>query len=170
MYNVIKATKADKKRIQRFYHQQHYSASFVGYDECYIIEEECFELEGIEHHNKIIAAAIVSMSHHTNQQPWLHGLVVNAHHQRQGIASVLMRHITACYTELVCFASPELIPFYQPLGFYPIEQMLNNTTFKLNSPCKMSLGALSETNLNRYQNYLTSQRSLIALHFQSLKL
>lgn len=119
-YSVKIATKSDKKALKRFYKNQHYSASFIGFDSAYIILDN----------EQIIASAIVSYSTSDNNQALLHALVVAKPYQKQGIATELINIIKQqhCHnhsnkhSSIVCFTKPELAIFYQALSFKKLTQ------------------------------------------------
>ena len=120
------ALKADKKEIKRFYKQQHYSAKFMGLDQCYIVEDN----------NHIIASVIISQLTENNQQYFLHALVVNTCYQKQGLATKLLKYstnhnaITEKPDSIVCFCSVDIISLYQKSGFKVLSQKaLNHTLF-----------------------------------------
>ncbi|WP_448550041.1 GNAT family N-acetyltransferase [Thalassotalea fusca] len=104
---IIKADKEDKKAIKRFYKHQHYSASFMGLDTAYIAKQQ----------EEIVGAVIVSRIVEDNQQPLLHGLVVDRQYQRLGIAQLLLNQCQANFNEIRCFASPRLAEFYHKVKF-----------------------------------------------------
>jgi len=104
---VITAIKSDKKAIQRFYKQQKYSASFLGFDHCYLIKSN----------GTIIASVIISFIESNNQQAFLHALVVDKKHQKRGIATKLINSIESNYSSIICFANSNMIDFYQKLDF-----------------------------------------------------
>ena len=100
--NIATAEKSNKKAILRFYKSQNYSASFLGYDQCYFICDKQI----------IIAAMIVSKIAAKHQHYFLHALVVDNQYQRQGLASQLLRHALQITQPLICFANESLSSFY----------------------------------------------------------
>lgn len=124
------ASKADKKAIKRFYHQQHYSAKFKGLDTCYLIEvaNDCAPEHRVECQNKpfkentkeIIACAIISQLEPNNSQLFLHALVVHKNYQQNGLATQLlsyaidakMKNSKKEITSIVCFCEPSLTSLY----------------------------------------------------------
>jgi GNAT superfamily N-acetyltransferase len=127
------ADKSDKKTIKQFYKQQHYSASFMGFDTVYFIK----------HNETIIACVIVSQLKLYNSQYFLHALVVDKQYRKQGIATRLLNshHINA--QQIICFAGKELSMLYK------------NANYDLASSKQ-----LNETNLLRYQQYQKSKPNL----------
>lgn len=99
---IYKAEKSDKKAIVRFYKAQHYSASFLGFDQVYYIKEK----------QQIIAAMIVSKINPQHNHHFLHALVVDKLFQQQGIASKLLQFALTYHQPLVCFANENLSSFY----------------------------------------------------------
>jgi GNAT superfamily N-acetyltransferase len=125
IYTVIKAIKADKKDIMRFYKAQHYAASYIGQDQCYFIKVD----------EKIIACAIVSAGQGNGEFWLLHALVTDQQHRGKGIASLLLNSIKAekkpvdiamlanntvikseiillAYAKVICFADQKLQRLY----------------------------------------------------------
>lgn len=108
--NVVKASKADKKDILRFYKAQYYSAAFIGYDQTYLIKIN----------NNIIASAIVSAGKEPSEYWLLHALVTDKNFQGKGFASKILQLIlteknqdnTNKYKKLICYAEDELASFY----------------------------------------------------------
>jgi len=100
--HILLAKKTDKKSILRFYKSQHYSARFIGLDYCYLVKKD----------EKIIASVMVSQITTDNSQYFLHALVVDKNHQKQGIATKLVNHVNQTHQPVVCFAQPELSRFY----------------------------------------------------------
>ncbi len=109
-YKVVKATKADKKAIKRFYKTQHYSASCIGQDHCYLVKSQ----------GTIIASAIISAGQENGNFWLLHGLVTDRAYRGKNIASSIIRTIITegngtkekRYSKIICFAGTELQPFY----------------------------------------------------------
>ena len=113
-FTITTANKSDKKAILRFYRQQHYSARFIGLDTCYLIYQE-------DQPECIIASVIISQIDLANNQPLLHALVINKAWQQQGLASLLMKHVTAQHENLICFADGKLSSLYTGAGFDIVE-------------------------------------------------
>ncbi len=139
---IVKANKSDKKDIQRFYKAQHYPASFIGLDNCYLIKED----------NNIVASVIISEIKGNNKQYFLHALVVNKAQQSQGLASQLIQHTKHLHQPLVCFAEKTLADFYFKQGMKAIEESPLNT-------------CLNEQLLLRFNRYKQKQTSLTAFIF-----
>ncbi|GAA0819849.1 hypothetical protein GCM10009111_24450 [Colwellia asteriadis] len=138
--SITKALKSDKKAILRFYKSQQYSARFIGLDQAYLIKSE----------NVIIACVIISQLTPTNEQYFLHGLVVAKSHQRQGIARLLLQHVQNSHQPLVCFTQPILAPLYLSENMIQVSE--KSVELKL-SPAVYT----------RYQTYLKTQSCLVAL-------
>ncbi|WOH38045.1 GNAT family N-acetyltransferase [Thalassotalea fonticola] len=98
------ANKSDKNSIKRFYKSNHYSASFMGDDQCFYMTSQ----------EEIIASVIISFSSTT---PFLHALVVNRNYQHQGLATQIVFHCQHRLPNINCFADKTLTKFYQKLGF-----------------------------------------------------
>jgi hypothetical protein len=138
MLNTIRiANKRDKKNIVRFYKRQHYSASFIGYDQTFIIECEGY----------IIASVIISQltqsQHLCNSDHFLHALVVDIQHQRKALATSLLTHVNEIFTQLYCFADINL------------EELYCRANFKNISPSE-----LPEQLASRYWRYQKNNRTL----------
>jgi len=102
---ITLAHKTNKKAILRFYKNNHYSASFLGFDSCYVIKDE----------QSIIASVIISKikeSQENSQLSFLHALVVKAQYQHIGLASQLLSHVQNLHSPFVCFANDELSALY----------------------------------------------------------
>lgn len=99
---ILKAEKPDKKAILRFYKEQNYSASFIGFDKVYYIKKN----------QKIIASMIISKISNEHHHEFLHALVVDKHFQLQGVASKLLKFALAQHKPLICFANEALSHFY----------------------------------------------------------
>ncbi|MCJ8320558.1 MAG: GNAT family N-acetyltransferase [Colwellia sp.] len=104
---VITAEKEDKKAIKRFYKQQRYSASFIGFDHCYFIKSS----------DTIVASVIVSFIESNNQQAFLHALVVDRKFQKKGLATQLINAIDCGYSSITCFSNSNMTIFYQNFDF-----------------------------------------------------
>jgi predicted N-acetyltransferase YhbS len=98
------AAKNQKKLIQRFYKNNHYSAAFIGNDQCFVLTAQ----------QQIIASVIIS---EVEQQYFLHALVVNEQYRRQGLGMKLVNTTQTAFNNLVCFAEPDVGQFYTRLGF-----------------------------------------------------
>jgi N-acetylglutamate synthase-like GNAT family acetyltransferase len=138
------ASKADKKAIKSFYHQQHYSAKFKGLDTSYLIEgtNDCAPEHRFERQNKpfkenakeIIACVIISQLEPNNSQLFLHALVVNKNYQKNGLATQLLNYaITAKVknskediTSIVCFCESSLISLYLKSHFICVSHEVLN--------------------------------------------
>lgn len=79
---------------------------------------------------------------------WLTGLFVGAEHRQHGLAQQLVKHIQTVYSEasIWLFCHPELIGFYQQLGFRLAEELPESL----------------KTRLTRYQQ----NKTLIAMQYQ----
>ncbi|MDT0604784.1 GNAT family N-acetyltransferase [Thalassotalea castellviae] len=99
---ITKAEKSDKKALLHFYKAQHYSASFLGHDQCYFVKKN----------NTIIAAVMVSKIAEQFRHYFLHALVVDEKFQHQGIASLLLNHANKRHQPLICFANNSLETLY----------------------------------------------------------
>ncbi len=75
--NISSANKADKKSLMRFYKQQRYSASLLGFDHIYIIRDM----------QEIIGAVILSALKKDNNQLFLHALVIKKEYRQQKLAT-----------------------------------------------------------------------------------
>lgn len=137
--SVTKAVKADKKSIQRFYKAQQYSASFMGFDHCYLLKQQ----------EEIIACVIISQITPSHKQFFLHALVVDKSHQKKGFASQLLQHVTKLHHPLVCFASNTLAALYESQGLQYL-------------PKNLIASLLSETLVCRFKHYQKQQKSLAA--------
>jgi len=111
---ISQATKADKKSLMRFYKQQNYSASLLGYDHTYIIKYE----------QEIIGGVIISALEVGNPQLFLHALVIKEAYQKKGLASQLLKHALGHYSDqqLFCFAQINLSHFYQKNSFSQVTE------------------------------------------------
>ncbi|ARD42860.1 GNAT family N-acetyltransferase [Colwellia sp. PAMC 21821] len=114
-FTVVKATKADKKSVLRFYKAQRYSASYIGQDHCYTVKVD----------NRIVASAIVSGGQEADNFWLLHGLVTNKAEQGKGLASLILQTIVndvnalekKRYEKIICFADSALQQFYKKNQF-----------------------------------------------------
>lgn len=113
MPNIEVATKSDKKAILRFYKEQHYSASFLGFDTTYLIKLA----------NEIVATVIVSQLTQHNTDYFLHGLVVDERYQHRGLASKLISYCQQRHSPIICFSQPSYTKLYQKLRFIELEQL-----------------------------------------------
>ena len=139
-YQIIKAEKADKKDIKRFYRQQNYSAGFLGLDHCYLVRFQ----------QKIIAAVIVSQIKPENDQHFLHALMVDGQHRQKHLASALLHHTIKHHQPLVCFSGSSLATLYTQMGF------------KLAKPCD-----LTQTLNLRFQAYCKKINDLLIFIHQA---
>lgn len=127
--------KADKKAILRFYKDNHYSARFIGFDDCYLIKVD----------NNIIASVIISQGNKSQQidttsevtsidttqdliqdkpQYLLHALLVAPDYQKQGYAVQLLKYAIMHHQPLICFAHASLNRLYLKNGFILIADNL----------------------------------------------
>ena len=140
---VITAQQSDKKNIKRFYKNNHYAASYMGYDSCYIIKID----------NNIVASVIVSYIVNENSQALLHALFVDESYRKNKLASLLIQKAQQEHSSIVCFAHKKLIGFYQKLDFIPIE------TFQTKEAQLLSSTNLAK--LSQYQRYNTQLTAYI---------
>lgn len=145
-YQIGLAKKSDKKSILRFYKTNHYSARFIGFDNCYLIKNN----------EEIIASVIISrcdvdresiVNLANKSQYFLHALVVAPAYRGAGLASMLIQSVLPRYHPLVCFAQDSLSTLYLKQGFSALE----STHIK-----QVLLPAL----FNRYCQYLSKESSL----------
>jgi len=158
-YPVL-SKKADKKAILRFYRDNHYSARFIGFDNCYFIKVD----------DKIVASVIISQGNRSQQietaseltstdtsqdlsqnepQYLLHALLVAPDYQKLGYAQHLLKYALTHHQPLICFADASLISLYLKNGFTLITDDLLN---KLLSPALY----------NRFQLYSKNKPELKA--------
>ncbi len=104
---IFLAKRSDKKSIMRFYKQSHYSAKFMGLDQCFYLT----------HEKSIIAAVIISQISQSNPQNFLHALVVAKKFQHHGLGSILLKHAHKKFSNLVCFADIGLSSLYLKSDF-----------------------------------------------------
>ncbi|AAZ25550.1 MULTISPECIES: GNAT family N-acetyltransferase [Colwellia] len=156
--------KTDKKAILRFYKDNHYSARFIGFDNCYLIKMG----------DNIIASVIISQGNKSQQidtatevtstdifqdlsqdkpQYLLHALLVSPDYQKQGYAVQLLKHTITHHQPLICFAHTSLSKLYLENGFTLIADDLL---------CKFLNPAL----YNRFQLYLKHKPELKAFIHQ----
>lgn len=143
-YDVVKATKADKKNIMRFYKNQRYSASYIGKDQCYIVKVNSI----------IIACAIISAGQENDDFWLLHGLVIDKVQRGKSIASLILQTITADkdefthlrYEQIICFADIGFQAFYQSNNF--ISYNINEDTAPLPTEFKQRLNRYREKQKN----------------------
>ncbi|WP_076417843.1 GNAT family N-acetyltransferase [Colwellia sp. UCD-KL20] len=107
MFEINKATKQDKKNIKRFYKDNKYSASFMGYDHTYLIKRD----------NIIIGSVIISYITNNSQYGLLHALLITEFHRRKGYAQLLIKRLQNEHSHIICFADKKLQPFYINMGF-----------------------------------------------------
>lgn len=144
-YIVIKATKVEKKSIMRFYNTEHYPASYIGQDHCYIVKAG----------NVIIASAIVSAGQESSNFWLLHALVTSKAHRRRNIASFILQTIVSeknsqakfRYEKLICFADIALQEFYLTNHF-------------INYNIRNDIAKLPEEFRQRLTRYRVKQRDL----------
>ena len=96
------ACKDDKKSIKRFYKKNHYSASFMGGDTCFVASEN----------NDIVGAVIVSTLENNSSHPFLHALVIDKPIRGCGIASKLLIFAQQNFKTLTCFSDQSLQNLY----------------------------------------------------------
>ena len=108
--DILTAEKSDKKDIKRFYKNNHYSASFMGNDQCFMIKDD---------NAQIIAAVIVSV---ISDKPFLHALVVNQNERGTGRATQLLEHCQSISPMIYCFADLSLNRLYIASNFKSIDQ------------------------------------------------
>jgi N-acetylglutamate synthase-like GNAT family acetyltransferase len=103
------ASKSDKKSLMRFYKQQSYSASLLGYDNTYVIK----------YSSEIIGAMILSGLEENNSQLFLHALVIKQEFRQKKLASQLVQHALFQHANqsIICFADESLSNFYQINNF-----------------------------------------------------
>jgi len=101
------AQKDDKNSIKRFYKSNHYSASFMGGDTCFIARLD----------NEIVGGVIISHDTRIDSLPFLHALVVNKQQRGSGIARNLLNEAQRHFNTIVCFADNSLQSFYFKRGF-----------------------------------------------------
>lgn len=129
--------KADKKKLLRFYKNQHYSAGFIGGDHWYYISKN----------TQIVAAVIVSQVEHPESQYFLHGLVTAKAQQNLGLATALLAYAQSQHSPLVCFAANAMSAFYLAKQFKKVPQKQINTY-------------LNEQLSLRFHRYLTRKADL----------
>lgn len=105
---IKKGYKSDKRKLQRFYKSQKYSASFMGYDHFYLltIDEE------------ILGAVMISYLSQTNKYGLIHALVVSQNYQHKGYASELIKKIKSEHSDIICFADYKLSKLYTGVGLH----------------------------------------------------
>lgn len=104
---VKKCSKAEKKEILRFYKNNHYPASFMGYDQVYTLLLK----------NKTIGYGIISYITTNNERGLLHSLLIVAEQRNKGYAKLLIKTMLDEHKNIICFADEKLKPFYVKLGF-----------------------------------------------------
>ncbi|WP_077342851.1 GNAT family N-acetyltransferase [Pseudocolwellia agarivorans] len=107
MFEINKATKQDKKDIKRFYKDNNYSASFMGYDHTYIIRRDSI----------IIGSVIISYITNNSQYGLLHALLITELHRRKGYAQLLIKALQNEHSHIICFADKKLQRLYIDMGF-----------------------------------------------------
>lgn len=103
---IKKGAKYDKKDLQRFYKNQNYSSSFMGYDHFYILALD----------EKIIGAVMVSYLKKTNKYGLMHALVISKNHQNKGYAKALIQKLQSEHPYIICFANIKLSGLYEGFG------------------------------------------------------
>jgi N-acetylglutamate synthase-like GNAT family acetyltransferase len=136
---ITKASKSDKKSLMRFYKQQSYSASLLGYDNTYMIK----------YSEEIIGAVIISALEENNPQLFLHALVVKKEFRQKKLGCQLIQHALFQHAtqQVICFADESLTHFYQ----------LNNFN-------QVTEHQLLEPLLRRYLSYRRSLPSMAPRH------
>jgi N-acetylglutamate synthase-like GNAT family acetyltransferase len=136
---ITTASKSDKKSLMRFYKQQSYSASLLGYDNTYMMN----------YSGEIIGAVIISALKENNPQLFLHALVIKKEFRQKRLASELIKHALFQHAtqQIVCFADESLTHFYQ-----------------LNNFCQITEHQLLEPLLRRYLSYSRSLPSMALRH------
>ncbi|MEW6990922.1 GNAT family N-acetyltransferase [Colwelliaceae bacterium 6441] len=99
---ILVAPKNAKKTILRFYKSQHYSASFLGIDHCYYIQDK----------NEVVASVIISKIEQNSHYSFLHALVVKSAYQHRGLATKMLTFVQECHRPIVCFAHVEMTELY----------------------------------------------------------
>jgi len=114
--SITTASKRDKKSLMRFYKQQFYSAGLLGLDSVYIIKDE----------QEIIGAVIISAIEKSNNQLFLHALVIKQEFRHKKLATRLIQHVRLHHEkqQLFCFAQEHLAHFYQQNGFSQVSEHL----------------------------------------------
>lgn len=127
----------NKKSVKQFYKSQHYSARFIGFDNCFIYHKDTPLIKG---------AVIVSKIEKIN---FLHALVVASNQQQKGIGSTLVMYCKRNFDNLICFADLNLKNFYLRLGF----SIVNDE-------------ALNLSLLARWQSYQKKNPNLLIFSFK----
>ena len=111
---ITTASKSDKKSLMRFYKQQSYSASLLGYDNTYMMN----------YSGEIIGAVIISALKENNPQLFLHALVIKKEFRQKRLASELIQHALFQHVtqQIVCFAEESLTPFYHKNNFSQVTE------------------------------------------------
>jgi hypothetical protein len=136
---ITTANKSDKKSLMRFYKQQSYSASLLGYDITYVIK----------YTSEIIGAVIISGLEENNPQLFLHALVIKKEFRQKKLASKLVQHALFQHANqpMICFADKSLT------NFYKINNFSQATAHQLLTPL-----------LTRYLSYRRSLTSMASRH------
>ncbi len=102
---ISTASKSEKKSLLRFFKQQNYSASLLGYDKTYMMR----------YSGEIIGAVIISGLEENNPQLFLHALVVKQEFRQKKLASQLIKYALSQHAtqQVICFADESLTHFYQ---------------------------------------------------------
>jgi GNAT superfamily N-acetyltransferase len=106
--------KANKKDLKRFYKAHGYSASFMGYDHCYIASIN----------NAIIGSVILSYIDNKNTCALLHALFIHPQYRKRNYGHALVQYAYNEHKKLICFADKALELFY--IGNNFIEGTLEN--------------------------------------------
>ena len=153
-FSIQLAPKSAKKSIQRFYKQQNYSASFIGYDNCYLVSNN----------DQIIACVIISRSTAENHQWLLHGLVVDKAYQNLGLGRAMLSYVTQQHYPLVCFAKKKLSLFYLRSAFEIFEYQNDSIIDHENNEALIRI--VSPCNLKRYLSYRQYQADLAIFYYR----
>ena len=122
--SVELAKKSEKKSIQRFYKANRYSASFIGFDSCYLIKQgeviiACVIISRCEQPDKSTDKLLACSA--GKYQYFLHGLVVAPTFRGQGLATKLLKYALEHYQPIICFAKESLTHLYLTHGFTLVE-------------------------------------------------
>jgi len=106
---ITTASKSDKKSLMRFYKQQSYSASLLGFDDIYLMK----------YSSEIIGAVVISGLEESNPQLFLHALVIKKEFRQKKLASQLVQHALFQHANqpMICFADKSLTNFYKINNF-----------------------------------------------------
>ena len=111
---ISTASKSEKKSLMRFFKQQGYSASLLGYDNTYLMK----------YSGEIIGAVIISGLEKNNPQLFLHALVIKKEFRQKKLASQLLEYALCQHAtqQVICFADETLTHFYQLNNFSQLTQ------------------------------------------------